>query len=153
MNSLLRFRQQIIESSNTQQDEPTVISIRYICADCENKTRLDLHESCPPSLPELYAPDCAWQSEIDWVLEKVRGTEARIVARCLLRGTGPATFFSALDRLTKALLQQKSRLRQTTPEQPMQPLEQRLDETCRHCGKPAGNDQHAINWREGVSLK
>ena len=134
MNSLLGFRQQIIESGRGRKPEAMVVTIEWVCGTCPENRPLGVPESQPASLPEVLEPDPAWQSEIDWALELAHRTEERVFARCLSRGTLPGGFFSALNRLRKALLQQKFHLLQTTPEEAMD-FELRLSETCR-CGEP-----------------
>jgi len=153
INSLLRFCQQIIESDGGQQPEPIILTINYVCPTCVKNTPPEVPEPQPASLPEALELDPACQLEIDWALERVRRTEERVFARCLSRGTLPGGFFSALNRLRKALLQQKFHLLQTTPEQPMPPVELRHVTTCTCGDKSAepGENQDLIECRETLT--
>jgi len=153
INSLLAFCQQIIESDARQQPEQIILTINYVCPTCVKNKPLEVPESQPASLPEALELDPAWQSEIDWALELVCRTEERVFARCLSRGTLPGGFFSALKRLRKALLQQKSHLLQTTPEQTMPLVELRHVTTCTCGDKSAepGENQDLIECRETLT--
>jgi hypothetical protein len=133
INSLLRFCQQIMESDSGQQPEPIILTIKYVCPTCVKNEPLEVPESQSANLPEALELDPAWQAEIDWALELVCRTEERMFARCLSRGTLPGGFFSALNRLRKALLQQKSHLLEMTPEQTVPLLEVSYMHTCT-CG-------------------
>ena len=109
INSLLRLCQQIIESDR-RQPEAIILTVSYVCPTCVKNEPLEVPESQSADLPEALEADPAWQAEVDWALELVCRTEERVFARCLSRGTLPGGFFSALKRLRKALLQQKSHL-------------------------------------------
>src|SRR5437868_5723070 len=104
------------------------------------------------SLPEAFTPDPGWRSEIDRVLQAMRRTEERVFTRYLLRGTRAGTFFSAANRLRKALLQEKLHFLNITPE-PMKPVDPVQDETCAGCGTPAGDDPHADDWCRKLALR
>jgi hypothetical protein len=126
------------------------LTVDFVCPTCVKNEPPEVSESQPASLPEALELDPAWQSEIDWALELVCRTEERGFARCLSRGTLPGGFFSALNRLRKALLQQKSHLLQTTPEQPMPLVELRHGTTCT-CGDESAEpdeNQDPIECRE-----
>jgi hypothetical protein len=129
------------------------LTINYVCPICVKTSPLEVPESQSASLPEALELDPAWQSEIDWALELVRRTEERVFARCLSRGTLPGGFFSALNRLRKALLQQKSHLLQTTPEQTMPLVELRHVNTCTCGDKSAepGENPDLIECRETLT--
>jgi hypothetical protein len=136
INSLLRFCQQIIESDSRQPPEPILLTVSYVCPTCVKNEPLEDPESQSANLNGALEADPAWQAEIDWALEVVCRTEERVFARCLSRGTFPEGFLSALNRLRNALLQQKSHLLQTTPEQQMPLVELRHVTTCT-CGDNA----------------
>jgi hypothetical protein len=150
INSLLAFCQQIIESDNRPQPEPIILNIRYVCPTCVKNSPLEVPESQSANLPEALEANPAWQAEVDSALELVCRTEERVFARCLSRGTLPGGFFSALNRLRKALLQQKLHLLETIPPQTMPLVESRYVHTCT-CGdkwvEPSEN-QDAIECRE-----
>ncbi|PYV80400.1 MAG: hypothetical protein DMG96_00755 [Acidobacteria bacterium] len=149
INSLLQLCQQIIES-DSRQPEAIILTVSFVCPTCVRNEPPEVSESQPANLPEALEADPAWQAEIDWALELVCRTEERGFARCLSRGTLPGGFFSALNRLRKALLQQKSHLLRTTPEQPMPLVELRHGTTCT-CGDESAEpdeNQDPIECRE-----
>ena len=150
INSLLRLCQQIIESDSRQPEAIILLTVSYVCPTCVKNEPLEVPESQSADLPEALEADPAWQAEVDWALELVCRTEERVFARCLSRGTLPGGFFSALKRLRKALLQQKSHLLQTTPEQPMPLVELRHVTTCTCGDKSAepGENPDPIECRE-----
>ena len=152
INSLLQLCQQIIES-DSRQPEPIIVTVSFVCPTCVKNKPLEVPESQPANLPEALELDPAWQAEIDWALELVRRTEERGFARCLSRGTFPGGFFSALNRLRKALLQQISHLPQTTPEQTVPLVELRHVNTCTCGDKSAepGENQDLIECRETLT--
>src|SRR5438132_1081013 len=149
INSLLQLCQQIIES-DSRQPEAIILTVSYVCPTCVKKEPLEVPESQSADLPEALEADPAWQAEVDWALELVCRTEERVFARCLSRGALPGGFFSALDRLRKALLQQKFHLLQTTPQRTMPLIELSHVETCTCGDKSAepGENQDPIEGRE-----
>ena len=152
INSLLQLCQQIIES-DSRQPEAIILTVSFVCPTCVKNKPLEVPESQSANLPEALELDPAWQAEIDWALELVCRTEERVFARCLSRGTPPGGFFSALNRLRKALLQQKSHLLQMTPEQPMPLFEVRYGTTC-SCGDKSaepGENQDLIECRQTLT--
>jgi hypothetical protein len=149
INSLLQLCQQIIES-DSRQPEAIVVTVSFVCPTCVKNEPLEVPESQYANLPEALEADPAWQAEIDWALELVCRTEERVFARCLSRETLPGGFFSALNRLRKALLQQKLHLLETIPQETMPLVESGYVHTCT-CGdksvEPSEN-QDAIECRE-----
>jgi hypothetical protein len=154
INSLLRFCQQIIESDSRQQPEPIILTVSYVCPTCDKNEPLEVPEAQSANLPETLELDPVWQSEIDLALELVCRTEERVFARCLSRRTLPGGFFSALNRLRKALLQQKSHLLEMTPEQTMPLFEVSYMHTCTCDDKSAGpgGNQDSIKGCETLKV-
>jgi hypothetical protein len=141
MKSLLGFREQIIQSGGDQKPKAMILTDGWRCRTC-SEDRPAQPESQPAKSPGVLKSDPAWQSEIDCVLKVASRTEARAFERCLSRGNVPSGFFSALDRLKKALLQQKFHLLQTTPEQTTE-VDWRLllTSNCAGCGQPQAKDE------------
>jgi hypothetical protein len=150
INSLLRFCQQIKEWDRWEQPEPMLLTVKFVCPTCHINEPPEVPESQSADLPETLELDPEWRSEIDWALELVCRTEERAFARCRSYRTHAGGFFSALNRLRNALLQQKSHLLEIAPEQTMPLFEVSYMHTCT-CGDKSdepGENQDPIECRE-----
>ena len=119
MNSMLRFREQIIEAV-VERKWVRIIYLDFGCSHSKD-TQVAVPDQQQPEeeqrgLPEALKCAPVWQEEIDRVLELARCMEQRALERGLSRGILSQTFLSGLHCLVRALLQQKRHLLEPIPE-------------------------------------
>lgn len=134
MNFLVRFRERIITDASEQ--EPDVIRVVYsdYCECCSEGKRLT--EPADSHRPEPLKQDPEWLIEIDRLLEVAQRIAERVSTRSMSGTTLSKAFFTALTRLTNALLRQKRHLRKTAPETRTK-IEVDYVEGCSVCRRPA----------------
>ncbi len=135
MNFVVRFRERIMTDASEQ--EPDVIRVVFsdYCECCSEGKRLAEPDD-RPDRPEALKQDPGWMMEIDRLLELGQRIAERVSARSMSGATLSKAFFTALTRLTNALLGQRRHLRKTAPE-PRTKIEVDYVEGCSVCHKPA----------------
>ena len=135
MNSVPRFREQIMTYAREQEPGLFQLVLGGYCKSCQNKPYPLTGPNSHQAEQECLRQDPAWQTEIDCLLEVVHRTEERVFGRCMSRGTLPKSFFTALARLTSTLLRQRRDMQKMAPEQGRGIEIRQNFETCVVCGR------------------
>jgi hypothetical protein len=133
MASALRVHEEILASGREQ--EPEKIEVSYVpnCENCEENGRPEKPDSDEDVLRYGRKHDPTSQKEVEDLLELAQRTEERVSARCTSRRAPPRALFSAISRLTAAVLRQQQLLRRTARKR-VPEVEFTKTDTCPHCG-------------------
>jgi|tagenome__1003787_1003787.scaffolds.fasta_scaffold19615463_1 hypothetical protein len=131
--SVLEERKILLDAS-TKSDTKIRVIIGNACNKCDHGVK----DPPPGRLTQIREMDPTILAEIDALIDLVFKTQERLRNRFASAANLPQTLFSAIDRLSRAVLRQRRHLVDIAPEVSYSPIEVVHDDSdrCRTCGEP-----------------